>query len=142
MDYLREAENILRKVNLLEKALDNLKRHKGLIIQRNAPQGCKALSFDKPASAPIDKETLTELCEYAQCIERITATEYEIKRIKDIISQLSCEEQNLIQLWYIDGMSKDEIKEKLYISSHSTLYKLQRQAVSNFALLYFGAIIL
>lgn len=142
MNYFKEAENILHKVKLLEKALDNLKYHKRMIIQRNSPQECKALSFDKATSAPINKETLTEMCEYAQCIERIAVTEEEIERIKNIISQLSNDEKKLIQMWYIDEMSKNEIKEKLYVSSNSTLYKLQRQAVSNFALLYFGAIIL
>lgn len=139
MNYFKEAEEVLRRLPKLEKALEMLYKQKRHTEKKNSPKGFKDKSIGEGRGSAMKKETLDELCEYSQCLERISATEFEINRIKDILSQLTDEQRTLLKLWYIENKNKELVKSSLNISSLSTLYDLRNRSVSDFALYYFGA---
>lgn len=138
MNYFKEAEEVLRRLPKLEKALEMLYKQKQHIEKKNSPKGFKSNSMGEMRGSSLKKEAFEELCEYTQCLERISDTKFEIDRIKSILTQIDREESDLLKLWYIKNENKENIKYELNISSLSTLYDLRNRSVQDFALYYFG----
>ena len=133
MNYYKAAENLLLSVQRLNASLENLKIRQEKIKQIPQPV---IKNYNKSSEISNAVERTLEATEIKQDKEY---TEYTLESIKSILEQLSYEEKQILQLWYIEKQSKEKILVALHIESLTTLYKLRNRAVANFALLYYGA---
>lgn len=133
MNYYKAAENLLLSVQSLNASLENLKIRQEKIKQIPQP---KIKNYNKSSEISKAVERTLESTEINQDKEY---TEYILESIKSILEQLSYEEKQILQLWYIEKQCKEKILSALHIESLTTLYKLRNKAVANFALLYYGA---
>ena len=140
MNYYKAAEDILRSVNTLKKAVENLKNRKNRLVSENKPSEPGSIDYSKPfTDTSFVNNTLNELLEVSECTRNISETERKIQEIEDILEQLSDEHKTILIMWYIERKSKESIMSKMYIESLTTVYNLKNKAVAEFALLYFGA---
>lgn len=140
MNYFKAAEQELSSVPTLEKALNNLIHRKHRILESGKPPEIKAIDYSKPFINSHDvNDTLNELLELSECSKNIAATQRRLDEINRVISQLDEKHKNLVNLWYIESCSKEQVMEEMRIESLSTLYNLRNKAVAEFALLYYGA---
>lgn len=137
MNYYEAAEKILLSVPLLEKSLENLYRRSGEIsedVTINAKQTINACKNESEINRFLDAAILPHETE-----RNITATEKKLEEIKHIVQQLDNEQAEFIKLKYFEQRRNEYILTALHYESFTTLYKIRRRAVGNFALLYFGA---
>ena len=140
MNYFKAAEQVLSSVRTLERSLRNLERRKKALIARGAPQEPGAIDYSKPfTDSHYVNDTLNELLEVAECSKNIAETERELAEINRDIDQLSAEYKKVVELWYIEKRSKEDIMEELYVESLTTIYNIRNKAVAEVALLYYGA---
>lgn len=133
MNYYKAAENLLLSVQSLNASLENLKIRQEKIKQIPQPI---IKNYNKSSEISNAVERTLEATEIKQDKEY---TEYTLESIKSILEQLSYEEKQILQLWYIEKQCKEKILAALHIESLTTLYKLRNRSVANFALLYYGA---
>ncbi len=140
MNYFKAAEEILRSVNSLKRALKNLNLRRSKLIEQNRPSEPGRIDYSKPfIDTGFVNDTLNELLEVSECTRSISETENKIKEIEDILEQLESDHNTILKLWYIERKSKESIMSEMYIESMTTVYNLRNKAVGEFALLYFGA---
>lgn len=139
MNYFKAAEDLLRSVPTLERALENLRKRERRLLDSGAPR-TSGINYEKSyAGAHFANDTLNELLELTECEKNIAATESELSEVRDVIGQLDTEQARLVRLWYIDRYTKERIMEEMHIESPTTVYNLRNRAVAEFALLYYGA---
>ncbi len=140
MNYFKAAEQVLSSVSTLEKALENLQRRKARLIDSGRPNEPGAIDYGKPfVDSHFANDVLSDMLEFQECVKNIAETEAALAEIKGIIDQLEGEYKKILQLWYVEKLKKERVMEQMYIDSTSTLYNLRNRAVTEFALLYFGA---
>lgn len=140
INYFAEAEKTLRARGLYDAALENLEKRKEKIIRRSGPSGYPSPDFSKPySSTGAINDALSACLELAEVTQEIKATEEDRAEVDGVLAQLESEEREILRLWYIQRMSKEEVAAKIKYSSTSSIYDLRNRAVAKFALLYFGA---
>lgn len=140
MNYFKAAEQVLSSVSALKKALENLEARKARLIASGAPREPGAIDYTKPfTNSHYVSDTLNELLELSECTQNIANTKNELDYISGIIEQLSDDYKQIITMWYIEGQTKEQIAQAMYIESSTTVYNLRNKAVAEFALLYYGA---
>lgn len=140
MNYFKAAEQVLNAVPTLEKSVENLKSREQRLIESGKPQEPGAIDYSKSfTNSHFANDTLNELLELKECTQNRVKTERELNEIKNIVEQLSDEHKKLVRLWYFEKLSKESVMEELHIESLSTVYNLRNKAVTEFALLYYGA---
>lgn len=140
MNYFKEAEHVLSNRKNLDRSLLNLYRRQERLIDSGAPQGLTGLDPAKPyVTGGAVNNTMTDCLDLVEINKEIKVTEAKIKEISDVIGQLSDDGKMVLSLWYIDGITKDEMCEKLHYASRKSLYDRRNRAIGEFAVLYFGA---
>jgi len=140
INYFKAAERTLSERGNLERALENLERRKGRVIQRAGPQGIPTTDYSRPyVSGGGANDALTDCLELSEIIREINTTRETIEEIDYVLAQLETSDAVLLRAWYIERRTKEEIAEELNYSSTTTVYDLRNKAVSAFAILYYGA---
>jgi len=143
MNYFKEAEYILYNYSKLCIALNNLKTRKSHLIWGSAPSGKISTGAACVGSGSnYSNNAEKDLTELNQTMANILITENKINEIDSLLCELACEERAVIQLWYFEMITKENMLEKLNIGSLDSLYKKRKKAVGDFAILYFGAVAL
>jgi hypothetical protein len=140
MNYFKEAENVLYHRSKLQKALINLGHRRERLIYDGAPKDITGLDPSKQyVSGGSMNDTMSACLDLVEIQKNIRTTESEIKEIDDVLHQLSSEDCELLSLWYIDGLTKDEICAELHFATRKSLYDKRNKAIGEFAILYYGA---
>lgn len=137
MDHFKQAEEKLYNIPSLRSALEQYKRACNRIYRLCAPQGIAPVDYSKPhvqSSRPVD--TLGDLDKLAHFGQRIAEIEESINEIMDVIEQLKPEQQKLIEMWYFERKTKEQIAEVLHYSSTATIYRRRKKALSDFVKIY------
>ncbi len=110
------------------------------MIDSGAPQKITGLDPAKPyVTGGIVNNTMTDCLDLVETNKEIKITEAKIKEIDDVIGQVNDDGRNVLSLWYIESITKDEMCEKLHYASRKSLYDHRNRAIGEFAVLYFGA---
>lgn len=140
MNYFKAAEELLSSVPEMEWGLKNLIQREKRLLDQGKPREPGSMNFDKPfTSVKYVVDTLGEVLAVSQVAKNIENTRTDIAEIKNVLGQLSSEQQKILTLWYIEKRSKEAIMEILHISSIASLYNLRNRAVAVFALHYYGS---
>lgn len=140
INYFKAAERTLSERGNFERALANLERRRGRIIQRAGPQGIQTTDYARPyVSGGGANDALADCLELAEINREITTTRETIAEIDHVLEQLEPSDAALLRAWYVEHRTKEEIAEELNYSSTTTVYDLRNKAVSAFAILYYGA---
>ena len=140
INYVNEAEKILKSRGTLTTALINLERRRDRIIENKAPAEYSSIDFTTPyTSVKNVNDALSDCLSIAEVVREIEVTRETIQEIDIVLSQLEPEENNILRLWYIERKPKEKISVEMNYSSATSVYDLRNKAVSHFALLYFGA---
>ena len=85
MNYLKEAEDIIKNCGKLQDSLQNLKNRKTHLLLKTQPKEASGIDYSKPniQKQSYSNDTLSQLCEIAQVNEQIKETEAEIKIVKE-----------------------------------------------------------
>lgn len=144
MDYIEESENILLGYNDIVDSIDNLKRE---ISEVNAEITClKNFNYsDMPKGgngALPDDYLVNKLFRKQRATEELKITIHKLKRINDILSNLSKGEDNedhekILRAFYIKNL-KGEILGKAMSCSERHAYRLKNIAIKRFTVQYFG----
>lgn len=125
----------------LEQSLLNLHHRKERLIDSGVPPKLNGLDPAKPyVTGGAVNDTMKDCLDLIEINKEIKVTEAKIKEIDSVIGQLSNDGKKVISFWYIDGITKDEICEKLHYASRKSLYDSRNRAIGEFAILYFGAL--
>lgn len=147
MNYIKEAEDILKNHRKLKDSINNLEKRKNNIINKSAPGTLQTIDYSKPAiqKQNYSDDTITQICEIMQINNDIKETEAELEIVDNILKQIKQEDEILerfLKLKYIekpkDNLSK--ISKELGYSedSNHTIYDIKNKALREFAIRYFG----
>lgn len=144
MDYIREAEKVLWHYKDLEKSLSWQNRQINRLFRIRAPLEISAINYDGMPKGRNNDETMNVLCELGMYSEMSNNTKKKIDEIDEILKGLSDDEgcqyyEEVLRLWYIDGMHKDDIAEHLNFSSRTSIYQIRNEAIRKFAVRLFGS---
>ena len=140
INYFEAAEKRLTSRGSLEASLKNLARRRERILARSAPAGYPSPDMSKSyTSVGAVNDALSACLELAEVTREIQRTEEVIADVDRVISQLEPDEREIVQLWYIERRSKDEIAEAVNYASTTSVYDMRNKAVAHFAVLYYGA---
>lgn len=139
MNYFKSAEQVLYSVPTLKRAVENLENRRAKLIANGAPREPGAIDYSKPfTDTHYVNDTLNEMLEVAECTRNIAETQKTLSYIEGVITQLDKEQKEIIEAWYIEHRTKEEIAERLCVAI-TTAYSLRNKAVAEFALLYYGS---
>lgn len=140
MDYFKEAEKILSYRKSMELSLDNMNRRKNRLIDSGIPTSQVDL---EQARLYVIGETTEDTAEkYLDLIsiqKNINYTNALIRKIDRALNHLSAAQRKLLKMWYIDGIQREVICEKLNSKnsiSLTSLYHKKNQAMGKFAILF------
>lgn len=140
MNYYKEAEDVLYNRKKLGQALVNLKRRRDRLLHSGAPTDIRGMDYTRPrVNGGMLSNTMQDCLDLIEINRDITNTEEKIREVDDVLHQLSDNDCELLMMWYIDGLPKEQICMELNYSSRHTIYDHKNQAVGQFAVLYFGA---
>jgi hypothetical protein len=147
MNYIAEAEIVLKDHKKLFDSLKNLEARRTRLIKKGVPRELQSNAYDKPAIQHFDysEDTINQICEITEINADIKSTEEEMKIVEEILKQIKKENAKLeefIRLRYLntDRISLKEVAIKIGYSedSNHTIYEIRKQALREFAILYFG----
>ena len=140
MNYFKESEKILYSKKYLENSLENLKKRKERLEAEGCPKEISAIKYDgiSVKTSGNIHSTINKMAEYNQILKDIKGTELLINEIVGVVNQLQKESREVIEYWYFDRLTQDEIKDKMYFSSRTTIYKKKNKAVNEFSVLFYG----
>ncbi len=140
INYFKAAERTLSARPDFDRALENLKTRRESVVNRGRPQGVQTVDTTRPyVSGGGVNDAVSDLVEIAEIDREIQTTVAAAQSVDRVLAQLSQEEAAILQAWYIDRATKEDVAARLHYSSTSTIYALRNKAVSDFAILYFGA---
>lgn len=140
INYFKAAERTLSARTDFDRALENLRARREGLVNRGRPQGVRTTDAARPyVSGGGVNDAVSDLVELAEIDREIQATVDAAQAVDRVLTQLPREEAAILQAWYIDRATKENVAARLNYSSTSTIYALRNKAVSNFAVLYFGA---
>lgn len=140
MNYFKAAEELLSKYNVMKQSFENLEHQKQKLILAGCPQELKAFDFSKPyVDSSYINDTYGDALDFLDIARRQRFTACKIEEVERVINQLSPQNRSVIELWYFERKTKSGIASDLSYSSLKTIYKHRNAAVSEFALLYYGA---
>lgn len=140
INYFKAAERTLSARPEFDRALENLKARREGVVNHGRPGGVRTVDTTRPyVSGGIVSDAVSDLVELAELDREIKTTAAASEAIDRVLAQLPRDEADLLRAWYINRETKEEIAARLNYSSTSTIYAKRNKAVSDFALLYFGA---
>ena len=107
MNYIKEAEDILKNHRKLKDSINNLEKRKNNIINKSAPGTLQTIDYSKPAiqKQNYSDDTITQICEIMQINNDIKETEAELEIVDNILKQIKQEDEILerfLKLKYIE----------------------------------------
>ena len=140
VDYFKEAENLLYSVPKKEEAIKQMTRRKERLLKRMGPSMPHEADFARSyMKASFQGEAINEVCALAELISSIENAAAELAEIKACVDAITDEKlRTLLKCWYWGRLSKEKIAEKIDVWSVTTVYTKRNEAVSAFALLYYG----
>lgn len=139
MNYFKSAEQILASVPALEQARKNLSHRLGRLSESGKPSEVTAQSLEKYQTVREANDALSEFLDVVICKHNIAENEKALSEIYAVLGQLPSEQKAVLEMWYIEKLPKEEIKQRLYIESLGSIYALRNRALAAFALRYYGA---
>ena len=148
MNYIAEAEEILKNHKKLNDSKRILENRKKLILKIVTPKELRAIDYERPAIQHMDysNDTINEICELAQVNQQIKETEAELKTVNEILETIKKDDEiseKFIQLKFFEKpkVPLRKISSDLGYSEESnhTIYDIKNRALKEFAILYFGA---
>ncbi len=142
MNYIREAENVLRYYRDLYRSIEHMDREIARLIRQAGPSDIKAIVVDEQLGSGRHDETINILFQIQQLSENRAKTESELKKVEDILDDISrqagCEKYGIVlKKWYVEGQPRHEIAKELgYTERH--LYRIKSRAIRKFAVSLFG----
>jgi predicted DNA-binding protein (UPF0251 family) len=140
-DYLKETERLLDSRKGLAASVKNMERRIGQLAMRRLPSGTKAVSTEngRPAGrSPYSPGTLKESTGIVELKRRMRETRRELREIERVIKQLGGEESEVLRLWYVECLTKDEIAAKMGYAARDKIYRLKNAAIKNFSIHWYG----
>ena len=148
MNYINEAENIIKNFRKLQDCIENLEKRKNNLLKKGSPKIIQGIDYSKPAiqKQAYSEDTFQEICELMQLNNDIQQTEADIELINNILNQIKKENEILekfIRIRYIEKpkASLSKIAGDLGYSedSNHTIYEIRNKALKEFAIRYFGS---
>ncbi len=148
MNCIREAENYLRYYRELHQSIEHASRMISKIKWQTAPGGVSAVNMDVTgvrASKPMN--TLNQMYQLQKWQEMKERTLEKVEKIEEALNGISqaqgCERyRDVLFMWYVERLDKDEIAERLGYSHRQSAYEIKNKAIKQFAVALFGVIAL
>ena len=148
MNCIREAENYLRYYRELTQSIEHASRMISKLNWQGAPRDARAASVDITgirASKPVN--TLNQIYQLQKWQEMKERTIEEIEKIEEELQGIcldpGCERyRDVLYMWYVEKLDKDEIAERLGYSSRQSVYDMRNKAIRKFAVALFGVVAL
>lgn len=147
MNYIQEAERIMKDYRKLIDSVKNMKKRKNILSMRGVPSENTQANYSKEKTSgnKYANDTINELCEISQLNIQIKETEAEIQFISEILKQIKLENETLekfLKLRYIEmpQVQLKKIAAEIGYSedSNHTIYEIKNKALREFAIRYFG----
>ena len=144
MDYIKQAEKVLDHYRDLQNSLVNMDRQIARLMRYSCPKQLSGSVMDETGiRAGRHVDTLTAFCDIVTLRENREETKDELAYIDYILDSLSDEPKcelygKILTMWYIDGMPKEEIADKVGYSSRQSIYSIRKLAITKFAIRLFG----
>jgi hypothetical protein len=144
VDFIREAENYLLYYRELRKSIEHADWMISQLTWQTAPQGARTAQLEATgihAGRPVN--TLNQLYQLQKWQEIRDRTQVEIEKIDDVLDSIcrdpGCEKyRDILVMWYVEKMDKEEIAELLGYSQRQSVYQLRKRATEKFAVSLFG----
>lgn len=148
MNCIREAENYLRYYRELQQSINHANRMIGRLKMQTAPGAVSAVNIEVTgirSSKPVN--TLNQLYQLQKWQEMKERTLEEIEKIEEALAGINqaqgCERyRDVLFMWYVERLDKDEIAEKLSYSHRQSAYEVKNKAIKKFAVALFGVVAL
>lgn len=138
MNYFKEAEQVLLQRQAIKSKLESIKNIRTYIYKNGLPRGINGIDYSQLHMK--DGAAIDTTQDWLNLIEEKTKNvQAEAKLIDDVIDQLPEKSKMILLLWYVEGKTKDQIRDALRSDGSSTIYNLKNKAIGQFAVLYFGA---
>lgn len=151
MNYIKEAEDILKNHRKLKDSLKNLEKRKEHILYKSRPKELGAIDYSKPSiqKHSYSDDTINQICEITQINNQIKETEADMQIVENILKQIKNEDsilEKFLTLKYIDKPKENlgKISRQLGYSedSNHTIYDIKNKALREFTIRYFGSVAL
>ena len=148
MNYIKEAEDILKNHRKLKDSLNNMENRKKNIINKGMPKEIAAIDYSKPSiqKTSYSDNTIAQMCEINQINAEINETEADMQVVEDILEQIKQESSLLEKFLVLRYIEKPKAnlgticKELGYSEdSNHTIYDIRKKALREFAIRYFGS---
>jgi Protein of unknown function (DUF1492). len=143
MNYIKEAENYLHHYRDMKRAANNAKRQVTKIKSRTEPKEVGSVKLDVTGVRGSSKEvnTYDDMYKLTEWVRIYKENMKEIEHIAKILQEISDEEnepyKDILEYWYVERLSRDEICEKMNIGK-SAFYEKKEKAIQKLALSLFG----
>lgn len=148
MNYIKEAEDILKNYRKLKDSIENLENRKNHILYKSRPREPGAIDYSQPSiqKQNYSDDTINQICEITQINNQIKETEADMQVVEDILKQIKKEDnilEKFLVLKYIEKPKENlgRISKELGYSedSNHTIYTIKNKALREFAIRYFGS---
>ena len=144
MNFIKEAENRLKHYKDLYQSIENMDRQICKLVMNAGPSDGRVIKLDESGirSGKFDK-TINMLYEIQTLNNNKIKTQTELDEINITLDKLSAEPgcelyKDVLWLWYIERIPKEDIAEQLNYSSKQTIYNIRALAIRKFAIRLFG----
>lgn len=142
MNYITEAEKYLRHYNSLKYSLDQMEREIAKLIWDGIPSSNGVTDYAKePTGSFFQEEMIHIVCKLQQYKEMQKETLDKIGEIDTVLDELENDYRNfgqVLRLWYIEKLNKEEIAEELNYSSKTSIYDIKYRAIKELSIRLFG----
>lgn len=141
MNYIQEAEKLLRNYRNLKYSLDRIETEIAKLKWSGMPMPAKAITYDSQPGGSFHQDEMFNIAYKIQCyMEMKLSTETEIEEIDVLLRDLDQEYEHygtILKFWYVEKKGRDEIAEELGYGVRY-IYKLKDKAIRVFAVRLFG----
>lgn len=148
MNYIKEAEEILKNHRKLNDSIVNLEDRKRQVLFKSKPKEPAAIDYSKPniQKQSYSDDTINQICEITQINNQIKETEADMEIVRNILKQIKEENEVLEKFLVLKYIKKpkenlNKISKELGYSEESnhTIYDIKNKALREFAIRYFGS---
>lgn len=144
MNYIREAENVLKHYKDIYQSIENMDRQIGKLVSNAGPSTGSAVKLDESGirSGKFDA-TINLLFEIQTLTNNKAKTQEELEEINIILDELSLEPgcglyKTVLWKWYIERVPKEDIAKQIGYGSKQSVYNIRNVAIRKFAIRLFG----
>ena len=144
MNYIREAETVLKHYQDLYQSIENMNEQICQLTLKGCPKHITAVMQDEVGiRTGRHDDTINVLFEIQTLNENKLKTQEELDKVNAILDGLSkesgCELYKVVLWkWYIERVPKEDIAEQIGYSSRQSIYGVRNLAIRKFAIRLFG----